>query len=969
MINFRSSLGLIAATMALLTTARAGELENAFQLPPEEARPWVYWMFMDGNLTREGMTADLEAMKRAGIGGVIILEVNIGIPRGPVEFMSRPWRELLKHAVREGDRLGLEIALGAGPGWCGTGGPWVKPEQSMQHLVGSETKVAGPTRFDAKLPQPAPRKPFFGEKTLTPQLHKVWKEFYRDVAVLAVPTPTGDYRIPDIDEKALYYRAPYSSQPGVKPFLTADRTILPTGQCIATNQVVDLTGKLSPDGRLAWDVPPGNWTILRFGRTITGQTTRPAPVPGLGFESDKFDKAALDAHFSAFVETLLKTVGEPSHPDRGLTTVHFDSWEMGSQNWSEHFREEFRKRRGYDPLVYLPAMLGRVVDSVEVSERFLWDLRRTAQELVVENHALRLKELGRRHSMTLSIEPYDLNPAGDLALGSAADVPMCEFWSKGFGFNSDFSVFEAVSIAHTCGRPIVGAESFTSQQDAWRQYPAAMKAQGDWALCCGVNRLVFHRFQHQPWLDRFPGMTFGHHGVHWDRTETWWDMVPAYHAYLARCQMMLRRGLPVADVLYLDLEGAPNVFRAPVSATLDGLPDRRGHNFDGCAGGTLIERAAVDNGRIKFPDGMSYRLLVLPRLDTMTPGLLRKVKQLVEAGATVIGSPPTKSPSLENYPQCDAEIKRLAAEIWSKDRVIRDTWDTPAPRLKSKPHTPDMYPSYETTAQVLSGRNVPPDFESDSDVRYAHRHDGDVEIYFVGNRTPAPLAATCRFRVAGLQPELWDPITGTRRPLPESTQSGGRTSVPLRFAPGESYFVVFRNGPRPSGTNFPELQPSGDIAGPWEVAFDPKWGGPEKPVIFHTLQDWTKRPEDGIRHYSGRAVYRKTFDWPAASRPAGWQFLELGEVKNLARVKLNGRDLGVVWCPPWRVAVPVGLLRPAGNQLEIEVANLWPNRLIKDAGLPAKQRLTWTTWNPYKSTDPLLPSGLLGPVRFLSQAR
>ncbi|MBM3861266.1 MAG: glycosyl hydrolase, partial [Verrucomicrobia bacterium] len=408
----------------LLALSRTAVAFDDFVTPPASARPWVYWMFMDGNLTREGLTADLEAMKRAGIGGAIILEVNIGIPRGTVEFMSAPWRELIKHAIHEADRLGLEIALPAGPGWCGSGGPWVKPEQSMQHLVASETQVTGPIRFDAALPQPQPRTPFFGEKTLTPELHKVWKEFYRDVVVVAFPTPEGDYRIPDVDEKALYKRAPYSSQPGVKPLLTADRTIVAAAGCIS--RVVEL--KLT-DGRLVWDVPPGRWTIMRFGRTITGQTTRPAPVPGLGFETDKFDKAAVDEHFESFIGALLKTTGKPKHPGRGWTTLHFDSWEMSSQNWSGRFREEFRQRRGYDLLRFLPVMLGRVVDSVEVSERFLWDLRRTAAELLIENHAYRLKELGQRHKLTLSIEPYDLNPAGDLALGGAADVPMCEFWS------------------------------------------------------------------------------------------------------------------------------------------------------------------------------------------------------------------------------------------------------------------------------------------------------------------------------------------------------------------------------------------------------------------------------------------------------------------------------------------------------------------------------------------------------------
>jgi hypothetical protein len=972
----------VALCLAMLAVqVRAADLEKGFAAPPDSAKPWVYWFFMDGNMTREGMTADLEAMKSAGIGGAIILEVNRGIPRGTVDFMSAPWLELIKHAIHEADRLGLEIALGAGPGWCGTGGPWVKPEQSMQHLVASETNVVGPMRFDGVLPQPQPRSPFFGEKALAPELRKMWKEFYQDVVVLAFPTPVGGYRIPDVNEKALYFRAPYTSslKDNVRPFLSADRTVLPSDQCIGTNTIVELQLK---DGRLDWDVPPGNWTIMRFGRTITGQTTRPAPAPGLGLESDKFDKAALDAHFESFIGTLLKTVGEPEHPGRGLTTLHFDSWEMSSQNWSEKFRDEFRQRRGYDPLRYLPVMLGQVVESVAVSERFLWDLRRTAQELVVENHAQHLKELGRQHGLSLSIEPYDLNPAGDLALGGAADVPMCEFWSsKGNVIVGAYSCFEAVSIAHTMGRPVVGAEAFTARRDAWRQYPGSMKDQGDWALCAGINRFVIHRYQHQPWLDRFPGMTFGPIGIHWERTQTWWPMVSAYHTYLARCQALLRYGLPVADILYLDVEGAPSVFRPPVSATLSGFPDRRGYTFDGCASGALIERAAVKDGRITFPDGMSYRLLVLPQLETMTPALLRKIKELVNAGAAVVGMPPKQSPGLENYPECDAEVQKLAAEIWQNKNVICDA--SPAVKMSEKPPFPDVYPGYDTTAKILVQMGVPPDFESDGDLRYTHRYDKDAEIYFVGNRTAVPVSAECRFRVTGRQLELWDPVTGEQRALPEFREQDGRTIVQLRFAPRQSYFVLFRNGQHQTGTNFPELKPVSELTGPWEVAFDPKWGGPES-VTFEKLEDWSKRAEESIRYYSGTAVYRKTFQ-STINNPQSKIFLDLGRVAVMARVKLNGRDCGVVWTEPHRVDI-TSAVKPGENTLEISVANLWPNRLIGDEQLPKDcdrtvegvfkswpqwlvdgkpsptGRFTVTTYQPWKKDDALLPSGLHGPV-------
>ena len=421
-------------------------LVEPFIHPPDNARPWVYWFIMDGNLSREGITADLEAMKAAGIGGVILMEVNVGIPRGPVEFMSDAWRELFKHAVEEAERLGLEITLNAGPGWTGSGGPWVKVEASMQHLVASAFEISGGTTIDVHLPVPDSRKPYFGESGLPEQMIHAREIFYADVAVMAFPKIKDEARIADIDEKALYVRDPYTSKPHVKSFIPAPASFpnVSPSSIIPQKDMIDITSRMHSDGHLVWDAPAGEWTILRFGRRNTGANTRPAPLPGLGFECDKFDPAALDAHFNAFIGTLIRTIGpRPSHRSHGWTMLHIDSWEMGAQNWTANFRQEFQTRRGYDPFPYLPVMTGRIVDSVEISERFLWDLRLTAQELVLENHAQHLKELGQLHGFGLSIEPYDMNPTSDLVLGGVADVPMCEFWADGYGFNSTFSCIEA----------------------------------------------------------------------------------------------------------------------------------------------------------------------------------------------------------------------------------------------------------------------------------------------------------------------------------------------------------------------------------------------------------------------------------------------------------------------------------------------------------------------------------------------
>lgn len=944
------------------------ELEKLFDSPPDSARPWVYWYFQDGHLTREGMRADLEAMKRAGIGGALFLEVSaMNVPSGPVEFMSPQWQTLVVEAMRDCEELGLEFALGTGPGWCGDGGPWISADDAMQHLVGSSTVVEGGQRLQMQLPKPSPRTPFFGRGTLTPSLLKEWTEYYRDVAVIAYPTPTRSHRLNDLGEKALYYRRPYSSKPGVKPYLPADQTVLPSEACIDPTTVIELSQNMSTSGMLTWNAPPGTWTIVRLGRTLTGQTTRPAPLPGLGWESGKFDPSSVESHINHYLKPLLAQIGSNRAPGRGWNTLHFDSWEMSSQNWSATFHNAFITRRGYDPLVYLPVMLGAIVGSVETSERFLWDLRRTAQELVFENHMHRLKRVGAEHGLSFTIEPYDLNPSGDLALGDIADTPSCEFWSN--SFNTNYSAFEAASSAHTRGRKVVQAEAFTSHNDGWRHHPGLLKDQGDWAFCAGVNRFSFHRYAAQPELNQKPGLPWGPYGVHWERTQTWWEMVPAYHTYLTRCQALLQAGLPVADVLYLDIDDAPSVFRPPASALLDGLPDKKGYSFDACSPGTLIERASAQDGRITFPDGMSYRLLVLPRTDAMSLPLLQKIASLADAGAWVMGTLPTRAPGLSDFPNRDAEIARLSQRLAASGSVVADaSFEKQSQARDAMP--PPLYPDYAVTAELLAERGVPPDFESDGDLRYIHRVSGDIEYYFVGNRKSSRQKASAHFRVSGKTPSLWDPVTGERRALPDFRQHGGITTIRLEFEAHQSFFVVFSDQPSSGDAepNFPTYTPVLPLDADWTVRFDPSLGGHIDPVPFSKLADWSRRPESSIRYYSGLADYEKRFDFTDASRGGAWA-IDVGEIAVMGEVTLNDICLGVLWCAPWRVRVPEGVLRTSGNVLRIRVANLWCNRLIGDSGVPEHQRIAQlggASDEFYQPDSPLEPSGLLGPVRVVS---
>ena len=981
---------LIAAISVLLTsctTKNVDGLKEEFKNPPPTSFPGVYWYFMDGNLNREEMTKDLESMKEAGINNLIFLEVGIGVPRGPVDFMSEEWQDLFVHAVREAERLGIRILLGAGPGWCGSGGPWVKPEESMKHLVFSEINVTGGETVDIMLPVP--------EQRSTPW-HNMKDPYYMDVAVYAIPYSVKP-EIEDINEKALYERSPYSSMPNVKPYLPscAFYTETEKSKVLLHREIIDLSEYLSDEGRLIWNAPKGKWTIVRMGIRVTGAGTRPAPEPAIGLESDKLDSVAFKNHLKNYTDILLEKTA-PRKQGVGWTGFHMDSWESGAQNWTKGLVEEFRKRRGYDPEPYFLAYTGRVVKSVEITERFLWDLRQTCKELLLENHAEFAKSYAHKNDLELTIEPYDMNPAGDLDLGSVADVIMAEFWSKRFGYNTSYAVLEATSISHISGHPIVSAETFTSGYDeAWQEYPWSMKDQSDWALALGVNRFVYHTFAHKPLGEEYrPGMTMGGYGVHWDRGQTWWPMVRAYHKYISRCSHMMQQGQAVADILYLTPEGAPMVFTPPEDALEENgsIPDKKRYGFDGCSPKMLMERADVENGKIIFPGASSYEIMVLPDFRTMTPALLEKILSLVEKGAKIIGTPPVKSPGLTNYPKCDDQVKNLSEKLWGAlqipDNVSMRTygegniyWGGDISNI-----APDvLYPSYEKTAELLLQMNIPADFQSGNNtIRFGHRRTADQDIYFISNRTNEIQKTACTFRASG-EPELWSGVDGSSRKIGEYTTVNGITTVDLEFVPFESYFVVFNRNKAVENElvnnrpNFPAINTMKTIEGAWDVSFNPKYGGPEK-VQFDELQDWTEHDKRGIRYYSGIAVYSKVFTINDLEDVK--YYIDLGEVNDLARVKLNGTDMDVIWCAPWRIDIS-DALKNGENQLEIEVANRWVNRLMGDRQEPDANvrtvkfnagymggeeytagRYTFTpesAMTNFKVTE-LLPSGLLGPV-------
>jgi len=744
----------------LPNAAFADYLESGFRQPPAAARPWVYWFWLNGNISSNGITADLEAMKRVGIGGGLIMEVDQGSPVGPIDFMSGRWRDLFKHVHHEARRLGLEINMNDDAGWNGSGGPWIKPAQSMQKIVYTETNLAGPAHFTGTLAHP-----------------ETVAGYYKDISLLAFPK-TGAFRIENLKAKAAFETSYVG--PAAESTLARD-------QVIDRKQMRTISAQMDAQGRLAWDVPEGEWTVLRIGHTCTGAENAPAPTSGRGLECDKLSQAGIEANFAGMMAKLAADTGlKPGQTGPGLVATHIDSWENGSQNWTPRMREEFRQRRGYDLMPFLPVLSGRVVDTLEISERFLWDLRRTVSELVVENYAGRMRELAHAHGLRFTVEAYG-GPCDVIPYAGESDEPMGEFWSPSGAMETCRGM---ASAAHVYGKRIIGAEAFTAgDQERWREHPGVLKALGDRAFCEGINRFVFHRYALQPWPDNpAPGMMMGPWGQHYERTETWWEMSPAWHEYLARCQFMLRQGLFAADLLYVQAEAPPHGV---------GEYRRAGYAWDECGREVMLNRMSVKDGRIVLPDGMNYRLLVLPDTPAMTPALLIKLKELVAAGASVLGNPPRKSPSLEHYPECDREVQRLAAELWG---------DCDGAKIKSRVFGRGKVLRGLEPEQALRDAGVPDDFTSGAPLRWIHRIRTGTDLYFLANPSPAAVVTTATFRIPDRVPELWWPDSGRMERAKVYEAKSGLTTVALPLGPNGSVFVVFR---QPRGSEDPVVRLAG----------------------------------------------------------------------------------------------------------------------------------------------------------------
>ena len=931
------------------------DLASGFANPPDVAKPWTYWWWLDSYATKEGITKDLEEMNRQGIVGVLLFDAGEGkgSPVGPV-FMSPQWRELFKHALHDANRLGITVSVNLCSGWD-AGGTWVTPDYAAKKLVYIELQVKGPNDLSLLLPHP-----------------QVIDGYYRDIAVLALPVRYGgrqhrpgiknwELKSANRDLRGQPLGAQYDEHPAVAG-----------EQDCNSSEVLDLSAKLDQSGRLIWEAPDGSWTIIRFGYTLLGSKTKCTSPGAQGYEIDFLSAEAMDMHFAETGQKLLADASE--FAGKTLKYFHVDSYESGEPTWTPKFGDEFRTRRRYDLLLYLPVLAEKIIDSREVSNRFLWDYRRTIGDLFAEKYYGRLRELSHRHGV--GTHPESGGPfwphIDALQCEGLNDIPMGEFWKRmqepdgPIWWTQDYhicdTIKQAASAAHIYGKRLCQAEAFTSMGPNWEEDPFMLKDIGDRAFCAGLTRNVLCFYVHQPRIDINPGYQWEAAGTHFDRNITWWNQIHGWLTYLSRCQFMLQQGLFVADVCYFYGEDVPNF--VPAKTDME-LPPPAGYDCDTVNAEVLLNRMSVKDGRLALPDGMNYRMVVLPGRPTVSPQVLRKVKELVKDGATIVGPKPERAPGLTDYPQCDAEVKNLADELWGQ---------MDGQSLKERKVGKGRLLWGKTLQQILLDDGIVPDFEyrsvlKDANIDYIHRVCDGIDIYFVSNQKNRPEKTECLFRVIGKQPEIWDAVTGERWEATDFRQIEGRTLVLLEFAPRQSWFVIFDKVAPPGQevsqtgrqSNFLKLAAVCEMTGVWTVKFDPRWGGPGS-IVFENLEDWTKRTEEGIKYYSGTATYQKTFDLPQSLRNSSRRlYLNLGTVKNVAGVRLNGKNLGVVWTAPWQVEI-TRVVQMKDNKLEIDVANLWPNRLIGDAALPPEKRFTVTNVQKFKKDSTLLESGLLGPV-------
>ena len=1008
--------------LATSTAINYTELNTGFKIPPEEARLRCYWWWLNSMVTKESIIRDLQQMKLNGYGGASVVDAgssNYSVAHktaaGPV-FMSREWMELYKHAVKEAQRLGLELSVNVQSGW-NPGGPTITPELALKKIVFAEVKVNGGKTISIKLPQP--------DSLL----------MYRDIIVQAFKKAANDTMVKNkvIKNWGLKTFKESFGMRGIYPLYNLRDEYSSTNyfNSIPKEAVVNLTNQYK-DGILNWDVPEGEWVIVRYGWTCTGAKTSTNSDGWQGLSLDHLNPDAFKLFSKDVIEPLIYTAQAAGN------SVHFlqtDSWEMGNAGWSNNFAADFKKFRGYDIMQYLPVLAGYVVGSVEESDRFLHDYRQTVGDCIATYHYQFFADLAHKHGLGIHPEsggPHSA-PVDALKVMAISDFPQGEFWATSNTHRvSDaerLAVKQSACVAHTNGKRFVAAEGPTTIGPQWERAPKDLKANIDRVFCSGVNRIVWHTFTSSPKEFGLPGNEY-FAGTHLNPNVTWWKQAGDFIAYLNRCSYMLSQGLFVADALYYYGDDVPNF----VFLKEDVKDLAFGYDWDKCSKDAIINRMSVKDGKIVFPDGMSYKMLVLPQENEMDIDVLRKIQLLVKEGLVVIGPKPLRASGLTNYPQSDKEIQSIASAMWGSIEGVN---------IKENNYGKGKVIFGKDVNTVLEELNTGPDFsftstKQNTGLDYIHRTGEQMDIYFVVNRfgrtdindfkfrylTTLPdryEQVECKFRVSGMVPEIWNPMTGTTEEALTYKEENGYTIIPLNFEPEGSRFIIFRkankaphivsiqkddrlffpgNQFKDDASKYIDIQKQGSkvltsifqpgkykmtwsndkvstidarlpvktslISGGWDIHFDTLWGGPDR-THTDTLKSWTTFSNEGIKYYSGTAVYKKNFSVKAGDLYRTKVILDLGNVLEMASIKINGNTMAVKWSAPFQFDIS-NFVRPGNNQLEVEVVNLWPNRLIGDGKLPPDKRLTHTNIVKFDAPDAdklLRESGLLGPVKLM----
>ena len=1051
------------------------EAKFGFENPQDSTRTKVWWFHGETETTKQGITADLEGFKKAGVGGVVYYDQSHGKAENALKGFSEEWWKMLRFAAEEAQRIGLTFELHLSNGYV-AGGPWITNETSMKRLTATEILVKGGKPFSGKLPEPKNKYNFYRdvavlafpaqqgagktsfsesvkitsninnidtEKLFNPDSTSTFRiarndkgvfinlEFSKDFeargitykmqprgkatsSATNVPGPSGEifvgtgYRVlPDFGQlevsydgihyekvcdlkpiykaheswrqktvsfdmvKARYYRLnlhdwweaseknqelllnsiilnsyakldQYEEKAGLfSEYIEADRTPkYKDAEIIKSDKILNITDKIDANGVLNWDIPPGEWVIMRFAYEPTGASTKHGRANLIGRECDKLSVDAAELHWKHYAGVIADSLKASNSGN--LSGIAMDSHEAGTQNWTDKFIEEFKSGRGYDPIKHLPSMMGYIVDDVKESDGFLFDVRRNIADMISVNYYGTFNRLAKDRGLTFTAQAIGnaLCIVGDpIQAKSKVDKPQGEFWV--IHPDGNYDIKESSSAAHLYGKSIASAEAFTDAK--YSTSLAELKSLADYAYAFGINEFVICASAYQPWLNKIPGSTGGGRQYAINRNNTWWNYSGPFWDFQARSAYLMRMGKPVADIcVYLGEN-------APVKILTYRLPDiPGGFDFDAFSTNALLKRMNGKKGQIVLPDSITYKMMVLPGNGDITLDALRKIADIVEKGANVYGPKPVISCSAKDIGK-EQEYKSITDRLWGKNPTIEGV---------NRIGEGNVFWG-GTLKSALESAGIQPDVSlQNSDVKtsgiyFAHRKLQDADIYFIDNHKNNVENNVFSFAAKGKYAQIWNPASGERFSVPVEKIDNNKVSLQLSLAPKESYFVVLSN----NAEKLPLVKKASSetkvIDGPWEVYFDEKMGGPGN-VTFQKLQDWTQFDDPRIKYYSGTAVYKKNI----SVSPKGKKIkIDIGNPQFVAQVLVNGFDAGIVWCSPWQLDI-TKYLKEGDNNLEIHVANSLMNRMIYDSQLSESERVTFSYPVIAKPSDSVESSGL-----------